>query len=355
MRIIFGVGHPKQVHVRKNIIRNLIEDGHEIKILTTDKDITLNLLDVYGIDYEVYGTYQKNMTSKAYGIINHTYEALAIARWFKPDIFIGGVPYLAYVSKIVGKPHITLTDTEHANLSYWLTYPFTDTVMTPSCFKRTINPKKHVAYNGYEELTYLHPNYFTPDPSVLDDVGLDKNDKFIILRFVAWSASHDVGQSGISNEMKIKYISELGEYYDIFISSESKLEKYLEKYKLKIAPEKFHSLLSYAQLYIGESGAISTEAGILGVPSIYVSSLVGTMGNFDELEKRYGLVYSFRDSKLALNKASKLLEDKNTKNKWQKNRERMLNEKIDVTKFMTEFIEGYPNSFYILQKKQRAY
>ena len=346
MKIMIGVDHPKQVHFWKNIIKNLIIDGHDVKILATDKDITLYLLNTYELDYEVYGMHQKNMIMKAYGMMSRTYKALAVAKRFKPDIIIAGAPYLAYVGKIIGKLYMDLTDTEHANLTHQLTHPFTDVICTPTCFKKNINPKKHVTFDGYFELAYLHPDYFMPDPSVLEELGLNKDDKFIILRFVAWGASHDVGQSGISDEMKIKYISELEKHGRVFISSEANLEKDFEKYKLKIPPEKFHSLLSYAQLYIGESGAISNEAGILGVPSVYVSSLVGTMGNFDELEKRYGLVYSFQDSKLALDKALELLEDKNTKKKWQKKRERLLNEKMDVTKFMTDFIEGYPGCFH---------
>jgi len=345
MRIMIGIGHPKQVHIWKNIVKNLIEDGHEIKILATDKDVAVDLLDVYGFDYETYGRRTNSLAKKAYGLVGHTLNALSVAKNFKPDILIAGTPYLAYVSKILRKPHIMITDTEHANLVYWLTYPFTDVIITPSCFKGRINPKKHVAFDGYFELAYLHPNYFTPDPSVLDDVGLSEDDKFIIIRFVAWEASHDVGQSGINNDMAVEYISKLERYARVFISSEVKLGSDFEKYKLKIPPEKFHSLLSYAELYIGESGAISAEAGILGVPSVYVSSLVGTMGNFDELEERYGLVYSFQDSKLALDNALELLEDKNTHTKWQKKRGKMLDEKMDVTKFMTEFIEDHPDSF----------
>lgn len=346
MRIIFGVGHPKQVHIRKNIVRNLIEDGHEVKILAIDKDIALYLLNVYKLNYDVFGRHQKGLVKKACDLISCTYKALDIAKRFKPDILVAGNPYLAYVGKMLGKPHIMLNDTEHANLSFWFTYPFTDVVLTPSCFKRKLNPKKHVMYKGYGELTYLHPNYFKPDPSVLDDLGLSKDDKFIILRFVSWSATHDVNQHGIDEEIKREYVSKLEQHGRVFISSEGKMVKEFEKYKLKIAPEKFHSLLSYAQLYIGESGAISTEAGILGTASIYVSSLAGTMGNLQELENKYKLIYSFNDSRQALNKALLLLEEENLKASWQKKREKLLYEKIDVTKFMTEFIENYPESFY---------
>jgi len=40
-----------------------------------------------------------------------------------------------------------------------------------------------------------------------------------------------------------------------------------------------------------------------------------------------------------------LLENENSKKDWQIKREKMLKDKIDVTKFMIDFIENYPESF----------
>jgi len=351
VRIIFGVGHPKQVHFRKNIVRSLIKDGHEVMILATDKDVTLQLLSSYGLDYVVYGEHRKSMAKKVYGMVNRTYNALVVAKRFKPDILIAGTPYLAYVSKMLRKPHIMLTDTEHANLEYLLTYLFTDVILTPSCFKGKINPKKHVIYDGYEELAYLHSNYFTPDPSVLDDVGLSEGDKFIVLRFVAWKASHDIGDYGFSNKKNV--VEVLEKYGKIFITSESKLPKEFEKYRILIPPEKIHNLLYYANMFIGESAPMSTESAILGTPALFVST--SRRGYTDELESKYDMLYTFSDphnaQEQALEKAIGLLEDGNTKEKWQKKRKKLLNDKIDVTKFMTEFIENYPESFYNLRKR----
>lgn len=349
MRIMIGIEHPKQAHFWKNIIRNLMKDGHEIKILTIDKDTTLRLLDAYGFDYDVYGRHQKSMVMKACDIMVRTFRALIIAKRFKTDIFIEGTPSLSYVSKIFGKPHIMLTDTEHATLAYWLTYPFTDVVITPSCFKAKINPKKHIMYDGYEELAYLHPNYFTPDPSVLDDLGLGEEDRFIIIRFVAWEASHDIGDYGFTNKKEI--VKTLEEFGSVFVTSESKIPRELEAYRMTISPEKIHHFLYFADLFIGESAPMSTESAILGTPAIFVST--SRRGYTDELESKYDLLFAFSDphnaEKKALEKAIELLKDRNTKKKWQKNREKLLNDKIDVTKFMTEFIEGYPKSFTDLE------
>ena len=358
------VGHPKHVHIRKNIINNLERDGHEVKIVARSKDITLYLLNIYGFKYEIVGKNYKNIIKKAYGMFESDIKALKVAKKFKPDILAWGGPYLAHVSALIGKPHIDFTDTEHATLANWLSFPFTDVIITPSCYKGKINPKKHVTYNGYEELTYLHPKYFKPDTSVLDDLGLSKNDKFIIMRIISWEAAHDIRSRGFSRDFLEKAIKSLEKYGHVFITSERKLNKNLEKYKISIAPEKLHSALYYASLYFGEGGTTATESALLGTPSVHVEGVLTRSGELkdviqaqnigvrDELVNKYGLCYTFADQYLALNKALEILDDNNAKRKQKEKLKRVLEEKIDVTAFMTDFIERYPESFYDYMSKR---
>lgn len=47
----------------------------------------------------------------------------------------------------------------------------------------------------YKELFYLHPSVFTPDKQVLRDCGFNPDEKYILVRFVAWNASHDHRQA----------------------------------------------------------------------------------------------------------------------------------------------------------------
>lgn len=356
MKVLIGVGHPKQVHVWKNVVKNLIKDGHEIKILAADKDIALHLLDVYGFDYETYGKRTNSLMKKVYRVVGRTSNAFSVAKSFKPDLLIAGTPYLAYVSKILRKPHIMLTDTEHANLVYSLTYPFTDAICTPSCFKKKINPKKHVTFDGYFELTYLHPNYFTPDPSVLEDMRLNKDDTFSIIRLISWKASHDIHSKGVSSDLLEHAIRSFEEYGRVFITSERKLDKDLEKHKLNIAPEKLHSALYYADFHFGEGGATAMESTLLGTPTVHFEAFKSRSGKltdatqvhgiFDELVNRYKALHTFADEKKALDKSLEILQDKNAKKESIKKRSQILTEKIDVTAFMTDFIENYPESFY---------
>jgi hypothetical protein len=291
MKVMIGVAHPKQVHFWKNIIRNLIEDGHDVKIVAWEKDLTLYLLDVYSLEYEVVGKNYKGLVRKAYGMVESDLKSLKIAKDFKPDILVGGSPALAHVSRLLKRSYIYLIDTEHAILAYWLTHPFSDIICTPTCFKKKVNFKKHIVFNGYLELAYLHPKYFKPDPSVLDELKLDKDDKFIVVRFVSWGAAHDIGDKGFTSNREV--VKSLEHYGRVLISSENRLNRGLEKYRIDISPEKIHHLLYFAQLYIGESAPMSTESAILGTPAIFVST--SRRGYTDELESKYGLVYNFSD------------------------------------------------------------
>lgn len=340
MRILFNMGHPGQVHLFKNAIWELEKKGHECKITIVDKEVSLKLLDAYGFEYEVVGAAKSSMFAKATELLRIESRLFKICKSFKPDVLVGGVgnAYVAHVGKLIGKPSIVFDDTEHAKLEHLLTDSFATVICTPSCFQNNLG-KKQVRYNGYHELAYLHPNYFTPNPSVLSEIGLSEKDTFIILRFVSWDADHDIGQYGIQN--KIEFVNELEKYGCVLITSEGKLEPELIKHKIKVSPDKLHDLLYYATLYVGEGATTAVESAILGTPSIYISSLSGEMGNFKEIEGKYGLVYCFTDSVKALEKAVSLLQNSKTKSEWCKKREQLLSDKLDVTKFVVDFIEKF--------------
>ena len=356
MRILVDIGHPAHVHLFKNMILHLENDGHEVKITARDKDVALQLLDAYELEYENRGKGYGGLLGKATGLMKINYTVYKIARRFKPDILIGvHNPYIAQVGKLLRKPSIIFTDSEPVPIANWLTFPFCSCILLPSCFRKDLGPKS-VRYNGYHEIAYLHPNYFDPDPAIVEELNLRKADKFVILRFVAWQASHDIVHSGYNLETKRRLIKEIGKYARVFITSEKPLPEEFEKYRITIPAHRIHDMLYYAQMLVGDTQTMTTEAGILGTPAIRCNSFVGEndMGNFIELEEKYDLIYSYRDPDKALNKALDLLKNDNLKREWQKKREKLLGEKIDVTKFMVEFIENYPRSFHeLVQSKNK--
>ncbi len=337
--ILFCIGHPAHVHLFKNTIRILNARGYNVIVVSVDKEVSLSLLRGYSIQYTSLGKTGRNLISKAFNYPLFTFKILKIILKKRPKISMSaGSPYLALASWIIGIPHYAFIDTEHAKLAIRMFLPFTKKVFTPSCFKSDLG-KKQIRYDGYHELAYLHPNYFKPNPNVLKELGVKKGEPYFILRFVSWAASHDVGHKGLTIESKRELIKLLNKHGQVFISSEKTLLGEFEKYRFSLPPEKMHDVLFYSNMYIGEGATMASETALLGIPSIYLSSLVGTMGNFIELEKRYGICYSYSNFNKALKKIKDLLEIPDLKEVWLEKMEKLLKDKIDVTKLMVGFVE----------------
>lgn len=312
MKILVGISHPKHVYMFKNLIKIMEAKGHEFKVIMVEKEITGYLLEKFDIQYKLIGKNQPTLFKKMMSLPIWEYRTLKIATKFKPDIFIGqALPHFAHISTLLNKPFIVCEDTEIAKKLHRFVLPFADAIVTPNCYKDDLG-KKHVRFKGFFELAYLHPKNFEPDISVLDDLGININDKYVVVRLVSWHAHHDIGYKGMSLEIKKKVIEELEKYAKIYISSESALPSEFKKYELKCSPVKMHNLLYYSALYVGDSGTMATEAGILGTPSIYISSLASAMGNFEEMEKKYGLMHSYSDPLMALYKALELIKNNNS-------------------------------------------
>lgn len=342
MKIIVDIGHPAHVHFYKNFIRRMEERGHELVVTARDKDVALPLLKAFDIEYEVVGKIGKGKFDLAREWVERDRKVYSIAKRFHPSILTGvHNPCVAHIARLTKAKSIIFTDTEHAKMANWVTFPFADVICTPSCFKKDLG-KKQVRYNGYHELAYLHPNYFKPDPSVLDELGLKKDDKFVIVRFVAWQASHDIGQRGFGKTTKLRLVTELEKYATVFITSESPLPEEFKNHRLTIPPERIHDLLYYATMYIGEGATMASECATLGVPAIYTNPL--RLGYLDEQEEGYGLIYNLQDAEKVVQKATQLFQQQDLKQEWARKRKRLLKDKIDVTQFMMNFIENYPQS-----------
>jgi uncharacterized protein len=104
--------------------------------------------------------------------------------------------------------------------------------------------------------------------------------------------------------------------------------------------------MAFAQLYIGDSQTMATEAAVLGVPALRYNSFAGKISVLKELENKYGLMFSYLPSEFnkLKEKLTEMLSMDNLKKEWQVRRMRMLEDKIDLTAFLAWFIENYPQS-----------
>lgn len=353
MRVLIDIGHPAHVHLFKNFAHEMQRKGHHILFTCREKEFEIHLLEENNFKYIPFGKKYRSVLGKLWGMVEFDIKEFIICLKFKPDILLShGSIYAAHAAWMTKKPHISFEDTFNFE-QIRLYLPFTKVVLTGN-YKHPLQSKKVIPYAGYHELAYLHPNRFCADTSVLQELGVLPEEKYVILRFVSWDASHDIGHKGISYDNKLKAVKAFSNYAKVFISSEAELSEELKSYQMPILPERMHHAIAFASLLWGESSTMSEEAAMLGVPSLFHNDK-GTYYT-THLEEDYDLLFNYTESivdqEKAIAKGVELLRRDKTdlQNEWLKKRDKMLQDKIDVTAFLVWFVENYPESVKIMKE-----
>lgn len=347
-KVLVVISTPAQYHFWKNIIKSLEEENIEVKVLYRDYGETLEVAEIEGFVFSRVRSSWDRIVKLPTDLLRARKILSKIG--FKSDLVVGFEIYAPYIAKLSASKSLIFYDSEpesHTLLKIQMKayLPFVDTVITPESYKSDLG-KKHIRVASYKELAYLHPNYYTPKEDVFDIMGISKGEDYVLLRFNAFDAAHDVGVKRFSYEDKMRLIKGLEKHTQVFISSEGKISKEFKNYILPVPKKRIHDVIYHAKLIVSETGTMTTEAAILGTPAILCHGFAWKMGNFIELEKKYGLVYNYDSSEKekAIEKAIELVQEGNLKKEWRKKREKLLKEKIDMTAFMAWFIENYPQS-----------
>jgi len=342
MRILIDIGHPGHVHLFRPFAKEMQKKGHSVLFTCRQKEFEIELLEAANLDYISFGNHYKTKYGKIWGLIKFDLMMLKTSLKFKPDLILShGSFYAAHTAFLLGKPHISMEDS--GNMEQIRLYlPFTKAVLTPFELPEDLGSKQ-IRYHAYHELAYLNPTYFTPNKEVLKSMGVSENEKYAILRFVSWNATHDVGQGGFTNEQKIELVDYLSSEMKLFISAEGDVPDSFKKYLIKIKPEQIHHVLAFAEIVVGEGATMVSEAGVLGTPSIYVNSLERC---YNKDQEQYNTVFNFRNGNGVLDKVKQVLS---TSLKSQENQKRILEDKIDLTAFLIWFVSEWPDSNSIMK------
>lgn len=339
MRILFDILHPAHVHFFRNAIEILKEKGHQVTVTARDKDLTIRLLNTYRIQCVCISHEAGSKLGLARELLLRNLRLARIVRRLEPDVMvsIGGVS-TSQVGFLTRTRNLIFYDTENATVSNLLSYPFATEVITPSCYRSRVIGR-HTTYSGYHELAYLHKRRFVPDTEVLEKHGVDPSNPYSVVRFVSWKAIHDVKATGFSLDHKRELVRILERFGEVYITSESSLPGYFDRFRLPIPPHLIHHLLAFSQMFIGESATMASESVVLGTPAVYLD-VVGR-GYTDEQERRYELCFNFRpwEAEQAIKKAANIMRDRLKDSPEFKLRvERMLSEKVDVTEYIVKRI-----------------
>lgn len=347
MRILIDAGHPAHVHLFKNFAFKMLGEGHKVLFTCKDRENVVYLMNTYRFDFKSFGKHYHTVLGKVFGLVKNELQMLAACLKFKPDVFLShGSTLAAFTSSLFGKPHIAFEDTFNLE-QVRLSMPFTDVVLT-GIYPHPNLGRKELHYPGYHELAYLHPNVFAPDESVFEDLGLARGEKYAVVRFIAYHASHDFGHVGISANDKLKLVESLSKHVRVIVSSEAELQGALGRYQLPIKPEKMHDVLAFASLFIGESGTMATECAVLGVPNIQVrheidhNKVPGV--HVDLVHRGLKLLYLNTDIDGMISKSLELIDNPSIREQMRFARQNMLEEMIDVTGFLCWFVQNFPQS-----------
>lgn len=344
MTVLFITGHPAQIH-NFRIVKSLLEaHGNRVVWVSSKKDISFELLKIYGIEaYEIIRP-AKKFSAKVKALFVNSKRIYSIIKKEKVDIVISRVsPFGTLAALLTRKPHIALADTESSGIYDTIFSKLVSELITSQSFGRQLR-KDQIRIKSNIELFYLHPHHFKPSDRIFEFLGIEKGTPFVIMRFVSWEAYHDKGLHGYSQENIIKAVRKMEPFGRVFISAEGDLPQELEENRIKIPFDLMHEALYHASLFFGEGASMAAEAAVLGTPAIFLND--NWSGNALDLMK-YDLFFSYKsheeDQLKSIEKAVELLSNKHLKEEMMQRKDNYLADKIDASTYLTDFIEHYPN------------
>ncbi|MCU0288706.1 MAG: DUF354 domain-containing protein, partial [Acidobacteria bacterium] len=301
MNILIDINHPAHVHLFRNFYWEMKKKGTPLFVTVKDIPAAKQLLNAYSMNFIEIGKKSDSIKGKLFSQLGFNRQLLKVVREKKIDLGIGTSITLAHVSKISRMKSIVFDDDDSSvePLFAKFAHPFADFLVSPDVLAYERNKKKHITYAGYHELAYLHPLRFNPDPAVLKEAGLTPGEKYFVMRFNVFKAHHDINVKGLSLERKLELVAFLEKKGKVFITTEREIEPELREYQLLLSPEKIHSLLYYATVFVGDSQTMTSEAAVLGTPALRCNSFVGKISYLEEQEHKYGLTYGFKTEEFA--------------------------------------------------------
>jgi uncharacterized protein len=345
VKLLIDILHPAHVHFFRNLAKELLGRGHDVRFTLREKECARDLLDQYGLPYQVLSRRQSGAAGLMGEFLVRGARLWNVAADFQPH-FLAGVmgPSIATVGRLRraltrDRARIAVFyGTEIAKVTNAVVYPLADYVCTSSSYQGKVNGN-HITYPGYHELAYLHPHRFTPDREVVRELGIDPERPYFIVRFVSYQASHDQGDETLPSHKKLALVHMLAERGRVLVSSEGALPPELEPYKLKIPVSHIHHVLAFAQMVVGESSTMASEAAVLGVPGVYISPFGR---GFTDEQERYDLVMNFTGAKFRADWVGAVrdaLDDPGFRERVRSGHRRLLEDKLDVTSWLLGFFE----------------
>jgi predicted glycosyltransferase len=339
MRVLFDIVHPAHAHFYRHLHARLLREGHECQVLARDKEVTLQLLDDFGIPYETHGRPEQGRIRQASELLARDARLFRMGRRFRPDFVLARNPAGMHAARPLGAIGVFDTDDGLAGGQIFrLAAPAARVITTPECLVDDFGAK-HVRYPGYKALAFLHPDHFTPDPAVRERLGVD-GDPFAIVRLTAMDSAHDHNQQGVSLALADALVDRLGQSMRVFVSTEGALPARWSHLGFPLPPRQMLDAMAAASLVVGDSGSMVGEAAMLGTPAVFLGSFAHERAYLVDLERSWGLARVFLpdESDEMLRVVVELVDDPTTEATWRERRAKMLDHAVDLSSWYYDLL-----------------
>lgn len=347
----------------KHLARKLINDSNEVVFFIQERGIIEKLIVSDRFTYRYSVSKKLRMSFKGrYGIIlrgiisllQQEIMILSYCLTHRVSFLLGSDIAIAHVGYFLRIPVFVFSDDDYVFTKPYckMAYPFASHIVAPSVADVNKWEHKKLAYSGTQKSAYLHPKYFSPDESILDKYDL-RDVRYFIIRLVTYDALHDSLHdvvSGIGEEVLDKLLHLLLKHGKVIISLEDGYRDKYNKHLLRIDPNDMHSLIYFADMFIGDSQSMHVEACLLGTPAIRSNKWVlakDRVNVIDYLETQCNLAISIppNDGDAIIEEVQFLLNS-GSKEEAKYLSKRFFEENTNLTDFLFWLLSKYPESYY---------
>jgi uncharacterized protein len=291
------------VLVFRPLIRILRERGAEVEITARSYGQTLELLELHGIEAEVFGRHGgRSRLAKARAMVG---RLRALQRWAKVrrfDVALAhGSHELTMTARRLGVPSGTTFDYEYAWLQHQLGCRAATRVVVPDAIpperleRYGVRRPKLQRYEGLKEEYYLAD--FEPDRSVADALSLDADRALVVVRTPPDVSLYHRHENPLFPQLLARLGRDEG-LQAVVLPRTREQGDYVRSLGLPslVVPGRAvdaQSLIALADLVLSAGGTMNREAAALGVP-VY-TTFGGRLGGVDAELIRQGRLVRITD------------------------------------------------------------
>jgi uncharacterized protein len=303
LNVWLDITAPAHVLVYRPLIEIMRGRGDTVQITARNYAQTLELLELHGIEAEVFGAHGgRSRLGKARAL---TSRLGALRRWARDRDFDQALAHgsheLTITARRLGIPSSTTFDYEFAWLQHQLGLRAATHVVVPDAIpperlaRYGVRPPKLRQYPGLKEEYYLAD--FEPDRSVADQLSLDPDRILVVVRTPPDVSLYHRRSNPLFPQL-LRHLGEQEDVHAVVLPRTAEQGDYVRSMGLPsvVVPEHAvdaQSLIALSDLVVSAGGTMNREAAALGVP-VY-TTFGGQLGGVDEELIRQGRLVPITD------------------------------------------------------------